>query len=257
MNEKPTVVSPTTSPPTTTQRQLRNITNLPPELILEIASYLHPVDRICLSLTCKPLLRATLPTLRITTLDFIRFHDRRYSYTLPQRPTLYTRLAHGWVPKDKYRYCCRCYKILPRTPEYFWQRLRRKKSPRYRTGLGVTDKEWRSKSKKARYKHLVESWCHSPEEDSSSFFCRYCYYRERDRTTCSMHCPLCLETDLTWSPPRQPWVRRTLCRVCKNLFAPFEWIAYCLLFCCVWSVKFVWDQGWSCYKACAGACCSR
>ncbi|KIW98966.1 uncharacterized protein Z519_00629 [Cladophialophora bantiana CBS 173.52] len=169
---------------TCSSRRRTNITSLPPEIILEIVDRLHPVDRVCLGLTCKYLLSSTIPTLHITRSDWLRFHDRRYSFLLPQMPTLYVRLAHGWVPKDKFRYCYRCSKILPRSREYFWKRLRRTKSPRFRNGLGISEKHWNSLGKKGKYAYLVENWCHSPEEDSSGFFCGHCYWREKDRINC-------------------------------------------------------------------------
>lgn len=233
-----------------------SITSLPPELILEIVSYLHPVDRICLGLTSKSLLRSTLPTLRITPFDWIRFHDRRYSYILPQMPALYVRLAHGWVPKDKFRYCNRCYKILPRNPEYFKLRLCKKRTPRYHSGAvgaSVSEKQWRGMSKKARYAHLVDDWCHSPREDSSLFFCVHCLQRDhRNWASCSVHCPLCLERDLTWKPPRKPWFRKFVWKWCKNLSLPFELLVCWLLLSVVWLVKFCYVRGEKAWNVCAG-----
>jgi hypothetical protein len=247
-------------------------TSLPPEIVLEIASYLHPVDRICLALTCKSLLSSTLPTLNSHPADWVLFHDRRYSYLIPHMPMLYVRLAHGWIPKDRFRYCNHCYKILPRCPEYFKQRLRRKKKPKYdgRVGYtGVTEKQWNSMSKKKRYAHLLHDWCHSEKGDSSDYFCVYCCQKEseggrerdreddRERGSCSVHCPLCLEQDLTYRPPRKPWFRKTLGRCCKNFWMPLDLLAYWTLVCCVWGVRFVYDQGKCFWQACAGLCCSN
>ncbi|KIW30352.1 uncharacterized protein PV07_06102 [Cladophialophora immunda] len=230
-------------------RRRTNITSLPPEIILEIVGHLHPIDRVCLGLSCKYLLSSTLPTLHFTRLDWLRFHDRRYSFILPQMPTLYVRLAHGWVPKDKFRYCYRCSKILPRSHEYFWERLRRTKSPRFRNGLGISEKHWKSLSKKGKYAYLVENWCHSPEEDSSGFYCGHCYYREKDRINCPVYCPLCLEIDLTWTPPRKPWMRKALCRSLRALGTPFELAAYWILVCCLYAIRFCYDQAMQCWRA--------
>ncbi|KAJ9605037.1 hypothetical protein H2200_010426 [Cladophialophora chaetospira] len=150
-------------------RQEPTLTTLPPEILLEIASHLHPVDRICLSLTCKTLLSNTLPALRITPADWLRFHYGRYSYRIPQTPNLYVRLANGWLPKDRFRYCRKCHKILPRCAEYFKQRLCKKRMPRFDHHVGntgVTQKEWKSMGKRKRYSYFVEIWCRSSEEDA-------------------------------------------------------------------------------------------
>ncbi|ETI29014.1 hypothetical protein G647_01467 [Cladophialophora carrionii CBS 160.54] len=169
---------------------------LPPEIVLEIASYLHPVDRICLALTCKSLLSCTLRTLRCTRADWVFFHDRGYSRCLhPQTPMLYERLAHGWVPKDRFRYCNHCYKILPRCPEYFKQRLRRQRKPKYDVRVactGVSEKQWNSMSKKKRYAHLLHNWCHSEKKgDSIDYFCAYCREKmAREGRDCEMDCEL-------------------------------------------------------------------
>ncbi|EXJ65060.1 hypothetical protein A1O7_01400 [Cladophialophora yegresii CBS 114405] len=153
-----------------------SIAALPPEIVLEIASYLHPVDRICLALTCKSLLSSTLQTLRCTPTDWVFFHDLGYSCHMPM---LYERLAHGWIPQDRFRYCPQCYKILPRCPEYFKQRLRRTKKPKYDGRVactGVTEKRWNSMSKKKRYAHLLHYWCHSEGQKDNTIdsFCLYC-----------------------------------------------------------------------------------
>ncbi|KIX96058.1 uncharacterized protein Z520_08313 [Fonsecaea multimorphosa CBS 102226] len=242
-------VTVTNVPSECTSRRRTNITSLPPEIILEIVSRLHPVDRVCLGLTCKSLLSSTLPTLQITLSDWLSFHDRRYSFILPLNPNLLVRLAHGWIPKDKFRYCYHCSKILPRSPEYFLERLRRKKSPRFRLGLGTTEKHWKSLSKKGKYAYLVENWCHSPEEDSSGFFCGHCYYRERDRINWPVYCPICLEMELTWTPPRKPWFRKALCRSLRALGTPFELAAYWVLVCCLYTIRFCYDQAMRCWRA--------
>lgn len=75
-------------------------------------------------------------------------------------------------------------------------------------------------SKRDRYKHLIDMWCDSPLEDSSSVYCDFC--REQNLSAGStapliypVVCPECLEQELTfrWKRPRKPWFRKLLLKV--------------------------------------------
>ena len=257
-NEKLTEALTTASLSYRPQRQRPSLTTLPPEILLEIASYLTPVDRVCLSLTCKTLLSKTLSTLRITSHHWLRAHYRRYGWPKIHVPALYPRLADGWLPKDCYRYCYRCHKIMPRCPKYFKKRLCKKRMPKFDRHVlghtGIMEKEWKSMGKRKRYACFVEMWCRLGERDTCIIECVDCTLRDKERGDCAVPCPLCLERDLT--SPRKPWFRKTLRSGCRHFWFPLELLAYWSLFCCVWSVKFVYDQAEWCWKACAGICCS-
>jgi hypothetical protein len=238
----------------------RSLASLPPEIILSIVDYLPPVDRICLALTCRSLFSSTLPALTIATRDWARSSGRRLGHLISQRPRLYVRLAHGWLPKDKFRYCGNCYKILPRFPDYFEERLRRKKKPRFDgrvRSTGVTEKEWRSMSKSTRYSHLVDDWCHTSREDSSALFCNYCCHTVRDWCRFSVHCPLCLEKDLTYRPRKKRWNSKALFRWLINVWKSVEILAYWTFLWGARAVHFVYVQVRPCWRACTGCCGSR
>lgn len=219
-------------PPTSSKTP--NLTTLPPEIIHCIADNLHPVDRVCLALTCKPLASAIISAPLLCPTSWSRFSDQRYDWLLPESYSLILRLAHGWIPKDKLRYCWKCHKILPRNEEYFRKRLACRKSPKWSIKLGVSKTKWENMGRKEKYTYLVETWCESPHEDSSSLYCDFC----RDRTLepgfgvgatlqHPVQCPLCLERELTyvWRPPRKPWIRAKALKVLKILWRPFDRIA--------------------------------
>lgn len=235
------------------QRRGISITNLPPEILLEILSHLHAVDRICFSLTCKTLLFRALPTLRVTSTEWVRFPYRPWTFLVPQVSNLYHRLADGWLPRHQYRFCRRCHRILPRCAEYFKPRLRKKRMPRFDFHVGctgVTEKEWKSMGKKRRFAYFVDIWCRSGQEDDCDLCFVGCSQKDRELGTCTIHCPLCLERDLT--TPRKPWFRKALRSGCRNFCLPAELLLYWSLVCCVCGVKFVCDQ----VKRCRGLCCS-
>lgn len=175
---------------------------------------------------------------------------------MPESYSLILRLAHGWIPKDKLRYCWKCHKILPRDEGYFRKRLCGKKTPKYSVKIGLSKERWNDLSKKEKYNHLIETWCYSDAEDSSCLYCDHCRDKclESAATSHLQHpvqCPLCLEKELTyvWRPPRKPWVRKTLCKCLKILWAPIELIACYFLMCCVFVVRMVYDQARRCWRA--------
>ena len=219
-------------PPTSSKTP--NITTLPPEIIHCIADDLHPVDRVCLALTCKPLASAIISAPLLCPTSWSRFSDQRCDWLLPESYSLILRLAHGWIPKDKLRYCWKCHKILPRNQEYFRKRLACRKSPKWSIKLGVSKTKWETMGRKEKYTYLVETWCESLHEDSSSLYCDFCRDRALEPGFAvgatlqhPVQCPLCLERELTyvWRPPRKPWIRAKVLKVLKILWTPFDRIA--------------------------------
>ncbi|KIX07043.1 uncharacterized protein Z518_05020 [Rhinocladiella mackenziei CBS 650.93] len=244
---------PTNSPSPPRPRKPTNITSLPTEIIHEIANILHPVDRVCLALACKPLASSVLSAPRLCPTSWSRFSDRRYDWFLPESYSLTIRLAHGWIPKDKLRYCWNCRRILPRDEQYFRKRLRCKKNPKWDLKLHLPKERWDAMSKKDRYQYIIETWCQSPSEDSSCLYCDHCrphLKTQNPELQYPVQCPICLERELTiyWRPPRKPWFRKKLIKCVKCVWAPIELVAYLLLTCCVFGVRIVYNSGRMCWR---------
>lgn len=233
------------------------ITSLPPELIHEIAWHLHPVDRVCLALTCKTLTLHILSAPLLSPTTWIRFSDNRY--VVPESYSLIPRLAHGWIPKDKLRYCSRCAKILPRKESYFLSRMSFTKKPRWNIKVRVDRAVWDSMSKRARYAQLIDDWCHSSVEDCSILCCDFCRTKAMEDDDGRLHhppvqCPECLEKELTyvWRPPRKPWLRRKAWQILMAVYQPCEYVVCFLGWCCFYGARFVYrecKQCWTKWKA--------
>lgn len=223
------------------------ILTLPTELHSEIISYLHPVDRVCLGLTCKSLAFSVLTSPRLRPTNWSWFSDRPHiDWVLPSSYSLILRLAHGWIPKDKLRYCWKCHKILPRDETYFRRRLGCKKKPRWSLRTGLSEEEWSGMSKKERYSHLIEMWCHADTEDSSYLYCDYCRQEiaESKHVNHLVHCPICLEKELTWAwrPPRTAQIRRWLWNAARPVLQPICKLGSYLLIFCGYAFQIVVDQ---------------
>ncbi|RVX72232.1 hypothetical protein B0A52_04436 [Exophiala mesophila] len=194
-----------------------SISNLPAEVIHNIVAFLHPIDRVCLGLSSKRLASRVLSAPRLSPNTSPNtwgwFNRTDNTYLAPDRYTLILRLAHGWVNKDRWRYCWTCNKIVTRDPQYFETRLRRTKKPRWSTRLNVEQEVWTEWTKDQRYDHLIRMWSLDRGEDSSSLFCDLC--RSTQTAEPARHpsqCPKCLEADLTYKfkPNRWPQRRRIL-----------------------------------------------
>lgn len=224
-----------------------SLTDLPRELIHQIACYMHPVDRVCLALTCKSMTSHVLSAPLLSPKTWGPFSDQRYLEFLPESYSLILRLAHGWVPKDKLRYCSRCHRILPRDESYFRKRMSLKKKPRWNIKVRVDKDHWESLSKRARYAHLISDWCNTSVEDSSILCCDFC--RTKAMANGDEHllhppvqCPECLEKELTyvWKPPRKPWFREKVAHVLLAMYQSCEYVLCFLGYCCFYSARFIY-----------------
>ncbi|KIV78375.1 hypothetical protein PV11_10097 [Exophiala sideris] len=238
--------------PDSTTPNAASILGLPTELIHIIVDHLHPVDRVCLALTCKSLASAVLSAPRLCPTTWSRFNDQRYSWLLPESYSLILRLAHGWIPKDKLRYCWKCHKILPRKAEYFRKRLVYKKNPKWDAKLQIPKSTWEHMSKRDRYKHLIEMWCGSPLEDSSSVYCDFC--REKNPAAPLIYpvvCPVCMEQELTflWKIPRKPWFRKMLGKIFVFILKTIGVVIGLVIGVLVWIIRTVFTQGRKGWKA--------
>lgn len=232
-----------------------SLTNLPREIIHEIAWHMHPVDRVCLALTCKTLTSHILSAPLLSPTTWGPFSDTRYLGFLPESYSLILRLAHGWVPKDKLRYCSRCHRILPRDESYFRKRMSLKKKPRWSIKVRMDKNLWDGMSKRARYAHLINDWCNTSVDDGSILCCDIC----RNKAMASgddrlqhppAQCPECLEKELTyiWKIPRKPWFREKVARVFMALYHPCEYVVCFLGWCCFYGVRFVCREGRQCWR---------
>lgn len=198
---------------------------------------------------------AILSAPRLSPAGWSHFADLRYEWLLPESYSLILRLAHGWIPKDKLRYCWKCHKILPRDAAYFRARLACKRKPRWSLKLDVPKMEWDGMSKMDRYRHLVETWASSPCEDSSSLSCDLC----RDQCLGSpnaqlqhpVQCPLCLEKELTyvWRPPRKTWFRKNMYKAVELLCHSVQVVFWHVVLLLRLVGRFVYDQGQRCWRA--------
>lgn len=185
-----------------------NFLSLPAEIHLEILEILHPIDRVCLALTCKRLTNTVITAPRFRYAHWTTWCDLRYSYGLPDWFSLIPRLAHGWTPKDKLRYCWKCHRILPREAEYCRKRMTMKKSPKWSLKIDMAKNDWSKMSKKSRYTYLIDHWCQADIEDGSYLHCDSCRREklENGSPMCTpIECPMCMERELTftWKPPRR------------------------------------------------------
>ncbi|EHY52566.1 hypothetical protein ABEF95_001801 [Exophiala dermatitidis] len=231
-----------------------SMTKLPAEVVHAIAEYLHPIDRVCVALTCKNLARAMVSAPRLTEQTW-----RPFASPFGKRPvanTLVIRLAHGWLPKDKMRYCCECDKILPRDETYFRKRLAYKKRPGWLREVDCSKQDWDKMSTKAKYEHLVRIWCSSKAADSSGLFCETCR-GENFAPGCYeggnvVACPLYLEEGLTSDGLRSPTRLGKIYNSAKLGRRAIIWIldhAFCLLLCCSTAINSVCDQCRRCWRA--------
>ncbi|EXJ81306.1 hypothetical protein A1O3_07596, partial [Capronia epimyces CBS 606.96] len=236
-----------------------SLVDLPTEIIHEIAKKLHPVDRVCLALTCKRLALAIVSAPRLSPATWSLFSDQRFGWLPPESFSLILRLAHGWIPKDKLRYCWKCHKIMPREEAFFRRRLTYKKNPKWSVKVNLPKHEWDQMRKKDRYKHLVQTWCTSPAEDSSCLYCDVCRNMHLEASNAQLphpvECPTCLERELTyvWRPKRKQLLRRCMCDLVSLCCGPIKWvierIAIYLLSGCSAVVRMVYNQGCRCWRA--------
>jgi hypothetical protein len=225
------------------------LTDLPAELVHDIVQYLQPVDRVALALTCKSSASAVLSAPRLCPARWPTFHNLQFDCQLPRERSLLHRLADGWIPRERVRYCAGCRKILPRRDEIYWlKRLNgNKKEHAGRRTWTVVDKLGRAfktlhqdttgKKKKERYRHSIERWSARVDDDkeeeeeavgdgTSVPCCDYC--RPQPEVLAARHhvlCPLCEEDSMRRRRrrPGKPWSSmRKLSRLVELLWLPVE-----------------------------------
>lgn len=178
-------------------------TTLCTEVQLIVVDHLRLVDRICLGLTCKSMAKLVLAT-ALTSTKWTLFRDDPYSHlsSYDLRP----RLAHGWIPKDRFRFCAWCCKIYTRSPDFWESRGMLEKPLRWSSRLSVGKHVWMMMSKKAKYRYLILRWRDAKSQDGSGLKCVPCFNEKLWYEV--IHCPECTANTLALTPPRSPWKHR-------------------------------------------------
>ena len=136
------------------------------------------------------------------------FVDNPYSHL--GSSCLLPRLAHGWIPKDRFRFCSWCCKIYTRSPDFWLKREMLKQPLRWSSRIPVPKHQWMLMSKKAKYNYLVRRWRDAHSEDGSRAKCVPCSGTPdptllNDKLWYEMiHCPECTASTLALTPPGRP-----------------------------------------------------
>ena len=187
------------------------------------------MDRVCLGLTCKDMAKLILLVTKLSPSERMSFVDPSYgdfgsSWLLP-------RLAHGWIPKDRFRFCSWCCKIYTRSPDFWLKREMLKQPLRWSSRIPVPKHQWMLMSKRAKYNYLIRRWRDAHSDDGSRARCVPCSRTPNsvpldDKLWYEMiHCPECTANTLALTPPGRPqillWERVETC--CMRFLEALRW----------------------------------
>jgi hypothetical protein len=204
---------------------------MPYDILLTIFDNIDLSDRLCLGLTCKRLAYLVTCSPRISFIDKLRarhhltYHVVNDLYQPNQRQPLYLsltpewytlipRLAQGWVPKDKFKYCWKCNRILLRDPSYFEKALSNSKSYGWLWKLQLTETQWARMKAKEKRDHMVSRWLDGdpspamyqgltpPPTVSKVYYPDLGIWADRKPDERGVECPLCLERELVYGNQR-------------------------------------------------------
>jgi hypothetical protein len=212
-------------------RSAIQLTTLCTDVQLLVVDHLRLVDRLCLGLTCKSMARLILLSTKLAPAEWTPFVDNLRSHLSTY--DLQPRLAHGWIPKERFRFCSWCCKIYSRSPHFWENRGMLEKPLLWSPRLPVPKYEWIVMSKKAKYKWLIRRWRDAQSEDGSGARCVPCAMPPNHKMWYEMvHCPECTANTLAFNPPGAPrthrvgWIETTCMRACEAVswcaMAPFE-----------------------------------
>lgn len=202
------------------------LTTLCTDVQLVILDHLRLVDRLCLGLTCKSMAKLILLSTKLTPTDWTPFVDNLVCHQSSY--DLLPRLMHGWMPKDRFRFCAWCCKIYTRSPQFWESRKMLEKPLVWSSRLSVPKHEWIMMSRKAKYRWLIQRWRDAQTEDGSGARCIPCGVRPNDKLWYEMiHCPECTATTLALTPPGRPRPRRYGCieTACMGACEAVTWCA--------------------------------
>ena len=213
-------LNPVTPPPLSSSSV--NLNTLCTDVQLEILDHLRLVDRLCLGLTCKSMAKLILLSTKLTPANWTPLAYSRISHETAY--DLFPRLMHGWVPKDRFRFCTWCGKIYTRSPQFWESRGMLAKPLVWSPRLSVRKHEWMLMSKKAKYKWLILRWRDAHSEDGSGARCVPCGIKLNDRLWYDMiHCPECTASTLAASQPGRPrphrygWIETACMEACETV----------------------------------------
>jgi len=169
-----------------------NFKTLPVDILLLILQNLHYVDCICLGLTCKYLASIVSIVPKLNSSNLTSFTDRSYCFLEPRTYDLLPRLAHGWVPKDRFGWCPWCFKIRSRNEKYWKSRLYRGGWLDWLPRLSFPGRTCVFTSRKAQYERLIKEWRDARPQYGLRVRCAHCCSDTYSHFTCqSVYCPEC------------------------------------------------------------------
>ena len=204
----------TTSTPAKT-----DFTALPYDIVFLIFKRLDLADLTCLALTCKALARLVTCSTRLPAVwqgqrehvdsgGCPRNRWPLYISITPEWYTLLPRLAKGWVPKDKFKYCWKCNRIYPRDRTFYETALSKERVPGWLWKLNISEREWRRMASQERYEHMISRWLdddplheslHPPAPVCSFYYPDLGIWATHKSDARGPECPLCLERELMYS----------------------------------------------------------
>jgi hypothetical protein len=196
------------------------LTTLGTDVQLAILDHLRLVDRLCLGLTCKRMARLVLLSSRLAPTDWTPFVDDPVCHQSSH--DLLPRLMHGWMPKDRFRFCAWCCKIYTRSPEFRERRAVLPKSLVWSPRLPVPKHQWMVMSKKAKYRWMIRRWRDAQTDDGSGDACVTCGVKPNSKLWYEVvHCPACTATTLSHARPGGPrplnysWIEKICMETCE------------------------------------------
>jgi hypothetical protein len=160
--------------------------------------------------------RLILLATKLSPAEWMPFADNRYGQLRSYE--LLPRLAHGWIPKDRFRFCSWCCKIATRSPQYWEERCTPPDQPiRWSSRLTIPKHRWMVMSKKARYKHLILRWRDAASDDGPPK--PNLWYE-------MIHCPQCTANTLALTPPCRRRPMYTMRRIKTTCLGVFEAVGY-------------------------------
>jgi hypothetical protein len=195
-------------------------TTLCTDVQLLVVDHLRLVDRLCLGLTCKSMARLIILSTKLTPTNWTPFVGNPLSHQSSY--DLLPRLMHGWIPKDRFRFCAWCCKIYTRSPQFWESRGMLEKPLIWSPRLSIPKHEWILMSKRSKYKWLILRWRDAQSEDGSGTRCIPCAMKPKEKLWYEMiHCPECTANTLALTPPGRPrttrygWIEKACMGACE------------------------------------------
>lgn len=206
---------------------MATLDNMPYDILLIIFDNIDLSDRLCLGLTCKRLAYLVTVSPRVPfiykppyslanyiadSMDQPNQRRRLFISLTPEWYTVIPRLAKGWVPKDKFKYCWKCNRIMPRDSSYFEERLSKSKPLGWLWKINLTEMQWAHLNPRRKREYMVTRWLtdgavvHESLEPQSAISKVYYpdlgVWADRKPDERGLECPQCLERELIYAKRR-------------------------------------------------------